>query len=114
VRRKLLIISEIDSNYCIHNCVSGKTKIFGAKKTMFAENANHTTAQPLPLEEAEGNVDGSTLVQRASHIPQEAASRHPDKVNNDRMLYCVREATKVAMVECIKGLNCWTFCGVLS
>ena len=41
------------------------------------------------------------------------ASRHPDKLNNDILSYYVGEATKVAMVEYIKGLNLWTFCGFL-
>jgi len=68
----------------------------------------------LPLlEEVAGNVDGwgSTLVPLTL---LKASSRHPDKLNNDRMSYYVRDATKVIMVECIKGSNLWIFCGVLS
>jgi len=38
--------------------MSGQTKIFGAKKTTFAGDANRATSQPLPIEEVAGNVDG--------------------------------------------------------
>ena len=91
----------------------GKTKMIGSKKTTFAEDVNHATVQPPPLEEAAGNVDGwgFTLVPLTL---LKAASRHADKLNNDRMSYHVRDATKVVMVEYIKGLNLWIFCGVSS
>jgi hypothetical protein len=38
--------------------MSGQTKIFGAKKTTFAGDANCATSQPLHIEEVAGNVDG--------------------------------------------------------
>ena len=95
----------------------GKTKMIGSKKTTFTEDVKHATAQPPPLgpllEEVARNVDGwgSTLVPLTL---LKAGSRHADKLNNDRMSYYVRDATKVIMVECIKGSNLWIFCGVLS
>ena len=95
----------------------GKTKMIGSKKTKFTEDVKHATAQPPPLgpllEEVAGNVDvwGSTLVPLTLF---KTASRHADKLNNDRMSYYVRDATKVIMVEYIKGSNLWIFCGVLS
>lgn len=47
----------MDTKYCIYVRMTGQTKIFGTKKTTFAEDANRTTSQPLPIEEMAGNVD---------------------------------------------------------
>ena len=90
--------------------------MIGSKKTTFTEDVKHATAQPPPLgpllEEVAGNVDGRVLPLFPSLF--KAASRHADKLNNGRMSYYVRDATKVIMVEYKKVSNLWIFCGVLS
>jgi len=74
--------------------MSGKKKIFGAKRMTFAKDINHTAAQTLSLDPAAGNVDrwGFTLVPSPLTLLREA-SRHADKLKNDMMPYCIRDAT---------------------
>jgi len=64
------------------------------KKTTYSDETNHAAVSPLPNED-----DSSRWVSTLAPLTLlKAVSKHAAKLNENRMLYNVTDATKVAMV----------------
>jgi len=85
---------------CTHDRMSGgkaakrSTSGSTAKKTTFSDKTNHAAVSLTPKED-DSSRWGSTL---APLTLLQAASKHAAKLNENRMLYIVSDATKATMV----------------